>query len=127
MKTGIELYVRQVKHLFPFLGKGERAFLEKLRWNLEDSFEGRIPNSPEEVAQEAGSPEEVVSLYFRDMSPEELDHSLRRSRLWRLLWIGCLLALFVVALLCFIWTWENYHTYVAFVQYITGLYVTTID
>lgn len=127
MRTGIEAYVHQVRHLFPFLGKKERTYLKKLQWTLEDCFGDQAPDTPEQVAQMAGKPEEVVSQYLYAMDAGEISKNIRRSHLWRLVRVGLLLVLFVVALLCVLWLWGYYQACVRHIQDITGFFITRIN
>lgn len=127
MKTGIEAYVCQVKHLFPFLGKPERDYLEKLRWSLEDCFENQPSPSLEEVTQKAGRPEGIVSQYFHAMEPEELVKSLRRSRLWRIIQIGFLVILVAAAVLCVFQMWIHYQGYLYFILDLKGQFTEIFE
>lgn len=123
MSNWIEVYVGQVKHLFPVVGKAERAYLKKLRWNLEDCFEEHPPASMEEVIQRVGRPEDAVSQYYDTMEPEDILKHVRRSRLWHIVLICAIVILLVVAVLCVIQVWQYYQNYLVFVDEMTG-YIT---
>lgn len=127
MRNCIDTYVSQVKFLFPVMGKTERAYLKKLRWNLEDCFEDRPPSSMEEVIEQVGRPEDAVSEYYDTMEPEEVLKHVRQSRLWRIVLICAIVILLVVAVLCVVQVWRYYQDYLGYVDDFTGYFTDTIQ
>lgn len=127
MRNCIDTYVSQVKLLFPVMGKTERAYLKKLRWNLEDCFEDRPPASMEEVIEKVGRPEDAVSEYYATMEPEEVLKHIRQSRLWHIVRICAIVILLVVAVLCVVQVWRYYQNYLEFIEDFTGYVVERIE
>ncbi len=127
MNRWIKAYMRQIKHLFPIFGQPEKAYLEKLRLNLEDCFEEQEPNSMEEVVQRVGRPENVVDDYYSQIDILRIEERIRKSSQWQIL-RACIAVIILVAIIvCAISIWHFYQEYLQRLNEMMGYFIETIE
>lgn len=81
MKTNnfIKHYIRNIKVLFPTLGKKERLYIKGFEETIYDYAEDTPISSMEELINEFGTPQDVVSSYIDQADTEYLQKQIRRS------------------------------------------------
>ena len=81
MKTNnfIKHYIQNIKVLFPTLGKKERLYIKGFEETIYDYAEDTPISSMEELINEFGTPQDVVSSYIDQADTEYLQKQIRRS------------------------------------------------
>ncbi len=70
-------YTKNIRALFPVIGKNEKKYLNKLKHNLEEYCEETSISSLEELYDNFGIPSEVVNTYYSSVN---IDHILRQIK-----------------------------------------------
>lgn len=115
MNDWIKQYIVIVRHLFPIMGKPEKAYLKHLGDNMKDFFEEHPPDSMEAVISRFGPPEDVVNNYLESVESDYLLKRMKQARRWRLV-AACSLVILLAAVVFF-----AYRLYVEFSSYIEAL------
>lgn len=127
MTNYIAEYIKTVRHLFPIMGKPEKAYLRNLGDSIQDFFAEHPPDSTEEVITQFGPPEDVVNSYLASAEPDYLIMRIKRAKLWRIL-AGCSLAVLLVAVAIFSYQlWLEYDSYIRFMDDALGYVIETIE
>ena len=76
----LEEYIRTIKTLLPLWGREEKRFLKRLRERITDYID-RNPNcSVDDIFDEFGKPNEIVSGYFDSIDVDTLVKRIRTTR-----------------------------------------------
>lgn len=126
MNDGIAKYIKTVHHLFPIMGKPEKAYLKHLGDSLRDCFAEQPPDSMEAVIVRFGPPENVVTSYLVSAEPDYLIRRMKMAKRWRLL-AGFLLVVLLIATVLFVYQlWLEYNSYIRFMDEAFGYYIEAI-
>ena len=81
MKTNnfIKHYIQNIKVLFPTLGKKERLYIKGFEETIYDYAEDTPISSMEELINEFGTPQDVVSSYIDQADTEYLIKRIRKN------------------------------------------------
>ena len=104
-------YIKNVKSLFPIIGKEEKKYIKQLSVEVEDCFANENFNNLDELNNKFGFPSDVVNNYFHLFDTNKLIKRIQISK-----WIKyTLVTLLIIALICsFIWGYTTYHDYKIF-------------
>lgn len=65
-------YIKQVKTLFPIMGKKERTYIKNLTSNLEDFCEEESIQSLDELYSQFGDPTDTLNNYFSSLDTSDM-------------------------------------------------------
>lgn len=127
MNDWIKQYIVIVRHLFPIMGKPEKAYLKNLGDNMKDFFEEHPPDSMEAVISRFGPPEAVVNNYLESAESDYLLKRMKQARRWRLL-AACSLVILLAAVVFFsYWLYTEYSSYIETLDFSIGYAIETIE
>lgn len=75
----LKKYIKDIKILFPMMGKEEKNYLKGFRENVIDYIEENSIQSKEELYEEFGNPQEVVTEYLNRIDTEYLIKKIKKS------------------------------------------------
>ena len=106
-------YIKNIKSLFPIMGKSEKKYLQQLSVEIEDCLECKEIQQIEELYEKFGSPNDIVHNYFRVLDTDTIMKRVRINQ-WikRCMVIFLLISLFVSV----IWGYTTYQTYRIFCE-----------
>jgi len=78
-------YMKQVKTLFPVMGKQEKNYMEGLSRQVEDICDENEIDSLERLYQVFDKPEDIVHEYFSRMDTDEVVQRIRKTRLFKVM------------------------------------------
>ena len=73
-------YIRQVKAMFPILGKEERKYIKTLKITLEDYLENATDISLNDLYNEFGNPNDIVNEYYNTVDTEKIVKRIKISK-----------------------------------------------
>lgn len=127
MNDWIKQYIVIVRHLFPIMGKPERAYLKHLGDNMKDFFEEHPPDSMETVISKFGPPEAVVNDYLVSAESDYLLKRMKQAKRWRLL-AACLLVILLAAAVFFAYRlYLECNSYSQTIDEVLGYFIETIE
>ena len=95
----IRKYIRQTKYYFPYIGKKEHLFFQKLQSDLSEYLEDHPAASYEDIVNEFGLPKDLAVNYYDECSVSEL---VRRFHLRRKAYhISLIIMLTAAAFTCY--------------------------
>lgn len=65
-------YIKQVKTLFPIMGKNEKAYIQNLASSLEDVCEEESIHSLNELYSQFGDPADTLNKYFSSLDTTDI-------------------------------------------------------
>jgi len=96
-------YLGEVKLLFPILRKEEKAYLRKMKHNIDDFCENSSVQSIDDIYDEFGKPQDVVNDYFSMMDVSAFISCIRfRKILKRIICFICAALFIIVCIHCLI-------------------------
>lgn len=78
-KKYIRKYMKDIRTLFPTMGKDERDYLKGFKENVLDYVQENNVKSKEELFEEFGNPKEVVTEYLNRVDTEYLIKKIKRT------------------------------------------------
>ena len=78
-KKYIRKYMKDIRTLFPTMGKDERDYLKGFKENVLDYVQENNVKSKEELFEEYGNPKEVVTEYLNRVDTEYLIKKIKRT------------------------------------------------
>lgn len=127
MNDWIKQYIVIVRHLFPIMGKPEKAYLKHLGDNMKDFFEEHPPDSMETVISRFGPPEDVVNNYLESAELDYLLKRMKQARRWRLV-AACSLVILLAAVVFFAYRlYVEYSSYIEALDSALGYAIVTIE
>lgn len=104
-------YIRNIKSLFPIIGKEERKYIKQLSVEIKDCLGNENLQNLDELYKKFGNPRDVVNNYFRLFDTNKLIKRIRISK-----WIKCGIAifLFIALITSLIWGYTTYRDYKIF-------------
>lgn len=78
-KKYIRKYMKDIRTLFPTMGKDERDYLKGFKENVLDYVQENNVKSKEELFDEFGNPKEVVTEYLNRVDTEYLIKKIKRT------------------------------------------------
>lgn len=78
-KKYIRKYMKDIRTLFPTMGKDERDYLKGFKENVLDYVQENNVKSKEELFEEFGNPKEVVTEYLNRVDTEYLIKKMKRT------------------------------------------------
>lgn len=78
-KKYIRKYMKDIRTLFPTMGKDERDYLKGFKENVLDYVQENDVKSKEELFEEFGNPKEVVTEYLNRVDTEYLIKKIKRT------------------------------------------------
>ena len=97
MNKDSKKYYSELKLFFPVHGKIERQMFSDIRFRLEELNENIEKISYEQICEELGSPQEIVSGYFCDTDTEYLVKRLRFTQYIRRCVLILITAIIIIA------------------------------
>lgn len=97
MNKDSKKYYSELKLFFPVHGKIERQMFSDIRFRLEELNENMENISYEQICEELGSPQEIVSGYFCDTDTEYLVKRLRFTQYIRRCVLILITAIIIIA------------------------------
>ncbi len=70
-------YIKEIKAIFPYKGKKERAYIKNLYNDIENFCEDANPTTKEEFYENYGKPNEVVNEYLSAVGTEYIVKKIR--------------------------------------------------
>lgn len=89
-------YIREVKSFFPIKGKSERAYIKKLRSNLEEFCQETDTVTKQDLYENYGKPHEVINDYFSSVDIEYISRKIRISKYVKTLVICLIVAITIL-------------------------------
>lgn len=104
-------YIKNIKSLFPIMGKEEKKYIKQLSVEVEDCSDNENLQNLDELYEKFGNPNDVVNNYFRLFDIDKLIKRIRISK-----WIKCGISIFlVIALMAsLLWGYIIYRDYKIF-------------
>lgn len=101
-------YIRNIKSLFPIIGKEEKKYIQQLSIEIEAFMEEESVHNLDELNKKFGNPNDVANNYFRLLDTDILIKRVRISK-----WVkrGIVIFLFISLISSLIWGCATYHTY----------------
>lgn len=96
MNKDSKKYYRDLRLFLPVRGKKEKHLFSEIHMRLEELNENTEDISYEQICEEFGTPQEIVSGYFCDTDAEYLVKKLRFTQYIRRVSIALIIAIFVV-------------------------------
>ena len=104
-------YIRNVKILFPIMGKSERNYINNLQNNLEEYCNEVSISSIDELYSNFGTPKDVLNSYLNCADNDYLINNLHKTRIIkRFLLIGFTIVL-SVSIIYSIFLYNEYRTF----------------
>ena len=88
-------YIKNVRALFPIIGKTEKQYLRKLELNLQEYCEETSASCIEELYRDLGSPSEVVNSYYSNVDMDYLLRQIKRTKIIKTTFVALILATLV--------------------------------
>lgn len=104
-------YTKNIKSLFPIMGKEEKKYIKQLSVEVEDCLDNENLQNLDELYEKFGNPNDVVNNYYRLFDIDKLIKRIRISK-----WIKCGISIFlVIALMASLfWGYITYRDYKIF-------------
>lgn len=110
-KNLCQQYIKNIKSLFPIMGKSEKKYLQQLSVEIEDCLENEKPQRLEELYEKFGTPNDIVHNYFRVLEPDTI---IKRVRINQWIKRSIITLLFIFLFASLIWGYTTYQTYKVF-------------
>ena len=78
-KEDVKIYMKEVKILFPALGRKEKYYLRGMEQNLLDYAQDHSEISLDQLYQQFGSPKDVVTEYLNHVDTDYLIKKIKKS------------------------------------------------
>lgn len=95
-------YISSVKSLFPILGREERKYIKNLKSEIENFIEDNEITAMEELFQKYGSPNEIISNYYSEMSLDNMLKKINKKRLLKIIVTVFIIILLIVLITYFV-------------------------
>lgn len=83
MNNFCKQYIKQVKMLFPLMGKQERTYIKNLTSNLEDFCEEESIQSLDELYAQFGDPADTLNNYFSSLDTADIVQRISISKCFK--------------------------------------------
>ena len=72
-------YIKEVKLLFPIMGKNEKIYIKRLQASVEDCMEESHSTSLQELYETFGSPKDVLTSYLASVDTDEISKPIKKK------------------------------------------------
>ena len=101
-------YIKNVKTLFPYVGKAEKKYLDNLRLTVDDYCDSENISSIKQLEEGFGKPEDIVHEYISSVETDELIKRLNSRKIIRNIVFIILLIAVAAATFFAIYTYKEY-------------------
>ncbi len=108
-----EQYIRNIKSLFPIMGKSEKKYIQQLIPEILDCIETGNITSIEALYDAFGAPHDIINNYF---SLADMDTLVDRIRLNKWIKRGIIICISICFVVFFIWGCTTLHAYNVFLR-----------
>ena len=72
-------YIKEVKLLFPIMGKNEKIYIKRLQASVEDCMEESHSTSLQELYETFGSPKDVLTSYLASVDTDDISKLIKKK------------------------------------------------